>query len=193
MAGKQAKTLTRQQVVAALRRARRGRYPQRDRVMILLSVKAGLRAGEIAKLTWAMLLDADGRLAGCIELHDRAAKKRSGRTIPLHNDLRRELLISRRQTGSDGAVIRSERGGSTGMRPGSVVNWFRRLYRDLGLNGCSSHSGRRTFITNAARLVSKAGGSLRDVQQLAGHRSIEQTQAYIDGSAKAKRRLIYLL
>ena len=51
MAGKQAKILTRQQVRAALQRARRSRYPQRDRVMILLSVKAGLRAGEIAKLT----------------------------------------------------------------------------------------------------------------------------------------------
>src|SRR5258708_32378124 len=82
MPGKQAKTLTRQQVVAALRRARRGRYPQRDRIMILLSVKAGLRAGEIAKLTWSMVLDADGRIADCIELHDSAAKKRSGRTTP---------------------------------------------------------------------------------------------------------------
>src|SRR5256885_16433567 len=112
MAGKQAKTLTRQQVVLALRRARCGRYPQRDRVMILLSVKAGLRAGEIAKLTWTMLLDADGRLADCIELHDRAAKKRSGRTIPLHADLRRELLILRRQTGSDGAGVRFERARS---------------------------------------------------------------------------------
>jgi integrase len=84
MAGKQAKILTRQQIVAAPRRARRGRYPQRDRVMILLSVKAGLRAGEIANLTWPMVLDADGHIANHIELHDRAAKKRSGRIIPLH-------------------------------------------------------------------------------------------------------------
>src|SRR5258708_29325411 len=105
MAGKQAKILSRQQVVAALRHARLGRYPQRDRVMILLSFKAGLRAGEIAKLTWSMILDADGRLAGYIELHDMAAKKRSGRTIPLHPDLRRALLRLRRQTGSGGAVI----------------------------------------------------------------------------------------
>lgn len=193
MPGKQAKVLTRQQVRAALHRARRSRYPQRDRVMILLSVKAGLRAGEIAKLRWSMVLDADGRLGHRIELHDSAAKKRSGRTIPLHPELRRALLLLRRKAGSEGAVIRSERAGERGMRPSSVVNWFRRLYGELGLNGCSSHSGRRTFITNAARLVFKAGGSLRDVQQLAGHQSIEQTQAYIDGSTRAKRRLIEMI
>jgi len=79
------------------------------------------------------------------------------------------------------------------MRPSSVVNWFAQLYRELGLEGCSSHSGRRTFITRAARLVFKVGGSLRDVQQLAGHRSIDQTQAYIEGDTPAKRRLVGLL
>jgi len=132
--------------------------------MVLLSFKAGLRAGEIAKLTWPMLLTADGRIADRIELHDGAAKKASGRSIPLHPALRRELQKLGRN-GVEGAVIPSERGGSQGMRPNSIVNWFRQLYREVGLNGCSSHSGRRTFITNAARLVFKAGGSLRDVQQ----------------------------
>lgn len=193
MAGKQVKTLSRQQVQLALRHVRDGRYPQRDRVMILLSLKAGLRAGEIAKLTWPMVLDPQGRIAKQIELHDRAAKKGSGRTVPLHPDLRRALQRLRRETGAAGAVIRSERRDAEAMRPGSVVNWFRRLYSEIGLKGCSSHSGRRTFITAAARLVYKAGGSLRDVQQLAGHRSIEQTQAYIEGSARAKRRVVELI
>jgi integrase/recombinase XerD len=191
MAGKQAKTLTRQQVVAALRRANRSRYPQRDRVMVLLSFKAGLRAGEIANLTWPMLLDSRGRLSGCIELPDAAAKKRSGRAIPMHPQLVTALKALRQQNGSSGRVIRSERG--VGLQPGSVVNWFARLYGELGFVGCSSHSGRRTFITNAARLVFRAGGSLRDVQQLAGHRSIEQTQGYIDSDTHTKRRLISLL
>ena len=191
MAGKQAKTLSKQQLAAALRRAGRGRYPERDRAIILLSAKAGLRAGEIAKLTWPMVLDSQGRLSGFIELHDYAAKKRSGRTIPMHPELIQALAALREQDGASGPVLRSERGQA--LRPGSVVNWFAQLYRDLGFDGCSSHSGRRTFITNAARLVFKVGGSLRDVQQLAGHRSIEQTQAYIDGSARAKRRLISLL
>ncbi|MBF0325824.1 MAG: site-specific integrase, partial [Alphaproteobacteria bacterium] len=84
MAGRQAKILTRTQERALLRHAASGRYPERDRVMVLLSIKAGLRAGEIARLTWPMVLDPQGRVAERIELHDKAAKKCSGRTIPMH-------------------------------------------------------------------------------------------------------------
>lgn len=192
MAGKQAKLLTPSQVRLALRQASRSRYPARDRTMVLLSLKAGLRAGEIANLTWPMVLDPEGRIGSCIELHDLAAKKGSGRTIPIHPLLHSALVRLRAGAGRGTHVIASERGRG-GMRPQSVVNWFGRLYRDLGLVGCSSHSGRRTFITRAARLVFKVGGSLRDVQQLAGHRSIDQTQAYIEGHTAAKRRLVGLL
>ena len=63
MAGKQAKTLTKQQLAVALAKARQGRFPHRDRVIILLSVLAGLRAGEIAGLTWRMVLTADGKVS----------------------------------------------------------------------------------------------------------------------------------
>jgi integrase len=192
MAGRQAKILTRTQERALLRHGASGRYPERDRVMVLLSIKAGLRAGEIAKLTWPMVLDPQGRISERIELHDKAAKKCSGRTIPMHADLKAALVRLRRVQAGDGpAVIRSERGSA--LRPGSVVNWFRAAYESLGFAGCSSHSGRRTFITAAAKLVSKAGGSLRDVQQLAGHRSIDMTQRYIEGDNQAKRRLIAML
>jgi len=70
----------------------------------------------------------------------------------------------------------------------SVIN-----YTSLGLSGCSSHSGRRTFITHAARKVSEMGGSLRDVQQLAGHTSLAMMQSYIEGATEAKRKLIALI
>ena len=192
MAGKQAKLLSRGQLLAMLRRAKRNRNAERDTVIILLSAKAGLRAGEIAKLTWPMVLDSRGRVGTLIELHDCAAKKGSGRCIPMHTSLRKAL--SGLKAVSDdltGAVVRSERGGQ--MRPRSVVNWFSGLYAELGYDGCSSHSGRRSFITTAARLVHKSGGSLRDVQQLAGHRSIDMTQRYIEGDSDAKRRLVNLL
>ena len=78
------------------------------------------------------------------------------------------------------------------MTPSSIVVWFNRAFRSVGLKGCSSHSGRRTFVTRAARLVHKAGGSLRDVQLLAGHRSIQTTQRYIDGDSDAQRKLVAL-
>lgn len=191
MAGKQAKVLSDHQLRSLLVYISTTRNPDRNAVIALLSVKAGLRAAEIAKLTWTMVLTADGSIADAISLQDKIAKKKSGRTIPMHRALRRALLKLLPHAQTDGAVIRSER--NQPMTPMSIVNWFAIAYRAIGLNGCSSHSGRRTFITRAARIVHKAGGSLRDVQLLAGHKSIEMTQRYIDGSSDAQTRLVSLI
>jgi integrase/recombinase XerD len=190
MAGKQAKILSQQHVDDLLLFANNTRHFERNRVIVLLSVKAGLRAAEIANLTWEMVLDAAGSVGGVIELRDEAAKKGSGRIIPLHADLRAALQVLQ-EPRIQGSVVRSERGGA--MTPISIVNWFAIAYRAVGLAGCSSHSGRRTFITRAARLVHKAGGSLRDVQLLAGHRSIQTTQRYIDGDSDAQRKLVAMI
>ncbi len=191
MPGRQAKVLTPHNLRRMLIYAGRTATPDRDRVIVLLSVKAGLRAAEIAKLTWPMILDSRGRVASQIELADGIAKHGSGRRIPIHPDLRLALAALRRKSCREGPVICSARGGH--MRPNSLVNWFVVMFADLGLQGCSSHSGRRTFITNAARAVHRVGGSLRDVQLLAGHSSIETTQHYIDGNSDAQRRLVSLI
>ena len=70
---------------------------------------------------------------------------------------------------------------------------FVTMFAALNVEGCSSHSGRRTFITSAARNVHRSGGSLRDVQVLAGHRSIEMTQRYIECDTNSQRRLVEML
>jgi integrase len=150
-----------------------------------------LRAGEIANLTWDMVVDGNGQISGLIELADNAAKKRSGRSIPVHPDLVAALAALRQAFPSSKYVITSERGAR--MRPLSIVVWFNRAFKNIGLKGCSSHSGRRTFVTRAARIVHKAGGSLRDVQLLAGHRSIQTTQRYIDGDSDAQRKLVAMI
>lgn len=191
MAGRQAKIISESTYKDLLVFAATTRYPLRNQLIVLLSVKAGLRAGEIANLTWDMVLDPNGEVGWVIELRDWAAKKRSGRKIPIHPDLREALVAWRNCVLPIGALIASERG--QGMRPVSIVNWFARAYRAIGVEGCSSHSGRRTFITRAARLVHKAGGSLRDIQLLAGHRSIQTTQRYIDGDSDAQRKLVAML
>jgi integrase/recombinase XerD len=191
MAGKQAKILSSPDVADLLAFADCTRHPIRNRVIVLLSAKAGLRAGEIANLTWDMVVDAGGEVGTVIELRDHAAKKGSGRLIPMHPDLADALSAWREASAGSSHVVRSERGGP--MTALSIVVWFNRAYRALCLEGCSSHSGRRTFVTRAARLAHKAGGSLRDVQLLAGHRSIQTTQRYIDGDTDAQRKLVSMI
>lgn len=169
------------------------RYPDRDRVIILLSFYAGLRACEIAGLGWPMVLASDGSIAEIATLSQGITKGGAIRSIPLAVKLKTALRRLHRSSGRPltGPVIRSER--DRHMTPCSIVNWFALLYRELGLDGCSSHSGRRTFITRTARLVSKTGGSLRDVQELAGHRALTTTERYIEGDRATQRRLIALL
>jgi integrase len=191
MPGKQAKILSLGDVSDLLVFASCTRHPLRNRVIVLLAAKAGLRAGEIAQLTWDMVLDPTGDIGSVIELRDVAAKNGGGRLIPAHPELREALSAYRSLSTGGGPVIRSERGGP--MMPLSIVVWFNRAFRNIGLNGCSSHSGRRTFITRAARLVHKAGGSLRDVQLLAGHRSIQTTQRYIDGDSDVQPKLVAMI
>lgn len=174
-------------------RASRGRHAIRNKVIVMLSFKAGLRACEIAGLDWAMVLMPGGSIGPSLMIADGIAKNGRGRRVPLHSDLKAALAKLHRLSGRplSGPVIRSQQGGH--MTPRSVVNWFKLLYSDVGLSGCSSHSGRRTFITRTARLAFKAGGCLRDVQELAGHRALTTTERYIEGDRDAQRRLVNML
>ena len=191
---KQAKVLTGAQADATLAYLSGTRNPLRNRLMFLLSLRAGLRAKEIACLTWEMVTTADGSIAREIALHNAASKGRSGRVIPMSKDLRvafeqwrsLHLLAS-----APHWVITTERSDRTSSQ--AIVNAFKCWYAALGFKGCSSHSGRRTFITNAARKISLAGGSLRDVQALAGHSALSTTQRYIEINSDAKRKIVELI
>jgi integrase/recombinase XerD len=188
MPGRQAKLLSKSVVDRCLKILSRRKAADRDRVIFMLSIKAGLRACEIAGLDWSMVTDATGRVGRVMVIEDAIAKKRGGRRIPIDGDLRAALTALGRYRRRSGPLILSSRGGA--MRANSIVNWFVLLFAEASAVGCSSHSGRRTFITHAARNAHRAGASLRDVQLLAGHRSIEVTQGYIDGDSDAQRRLV---
>ncbi|HYC68903.1 site-specific integrase [Brevundimonas sp.] len=189
MPGRQAKLLSDSVIRKALNRIERRPTAARDRVIFLLSVRAGLRACEIAGLDWSMVTDPSGRIANLMTVQDSIAKKGGGRRIPMHDELKRALQAYGRSVHRTGPLLPSARGGDH-LRANSVVNWFVELFSEIGATGCSSHSGRRTFITMSARRAHRAGASLRDVQLLAGHRSIEVTQGYIDGDSDAQRRLV---
>jgi len=188
---KQAKTLCKSQVALLFMMLKGTRYPLRNKVIALLSIKAGLRAKEIANLTWAMVTDAQGQLSFAINLRNTASKGKSGRVIPLNKELKAALQELQKQTSHSPYVVVTER--SEQFSSAAIVNLFAAWFHRIGLQGCSSHSGRRTFITNAARKISMVGGSLRDVQILAGHKALSTTQRYIEADAAAQKRIVDLL
>jgi integrase len=91
----------------------------------------------------------------------------------------------------DQPVIYSIR--SKGLSAATVKDWFRRLYQTWGMEGYSSISGRRTFITRAAQIASEVGGKLCDVQRLAGHASLQTTQRYAEENRAVEWKFIKLL
>ncbi len=198
--GKQAKFLSEPQIKATTQYLSTTRNSLRDAVIFLLSVKSGLRAKEIALLTWQMVTDPEGNIADAIALQNIASKgKNGGRTIPLNKDLKQALQTLKDFAAAKRAekgfpfdlaanVITSERGER--LSANSVAHWFKRLYGGLGFDSCSSHSGRRTAITKWAKNISRAGGSLKDVMEIAGHQNLATTQRYVQGDTAAKRKLV---
>ena len=171
----------------------------RNETIFLFSVRGGLRAKEISQLSWKEVCDSGGEVSDHIRLTDRSSKGKSGRIIPLNKDLRRnliELLDNQRKTYRSfnietSFVVRTERSPFTTSQ--TVVNMFYGWYQRLGLLGCSSHSGRRTFITETSKKISLVGGSLRDIQMMAGHKSLQTTQRYIEGDSDSQRKVVDML
>ena len=191
--GKQAKILNNKQQSMIMSYFDTTRYPVRNKIMFLLSFKAGLRAKELSSLTWSMVCDSEGAISDSINLPNQASKgKYSGRIIPLHKELKHllqifkpdDVLLSQR-------IIKTERDSK--MSAQAIVNFFYCLYKNLNMEGCSSHSGRRTFITNTAKMISQVGGTINDVRQLAGHSSLSTTQRYIEYNTEAHKKVVDMI
>jgi len=196
--GKQSKILTDKQVKTMLFHLGTTRMPIRNQLIFLLSAKSGLRAKEISQLKWSMVVNPDGIIGDTIHLTNSASKGKSGRVIPLNKDVK-DLLVKLSEYENkrhdydvnSSFVIRTERSKSTSAQ--SIVNMFSNWYKDLGFVGCSSHSGRRTFITNLSKKIALVGGTLRDVQSLAGHSNLQTTQRYIEVDTDCQKKLINLI
>lgn len=180
---KKANTLSEKRIKQALAAC----SSHRHRAMFLLSVRAGLRACEVAGLKWAQIDLGDG----CLRL--RTTKGDKPRNVDLNDELAAELRMLRAELHIEhDHVFTNEHTDKGAPITGYTVSaWFRWLYVDkLGWEGFSSHSGRRTFCTNAARNITEAGGSLKDVQNLMGHEDLATTSEYIDVNEDAKRRVV---
>ena len=133
-------------------------------------------------------LDAESDLTDALRLEDKSPKGKSGGVAYISTRLKEALVDLLAISSPIGTILKTKSGKR--FSSAAMTNWFWLLYRDLGFEGCSSHSGRRTAITKWAPTIAQVGGSMRDVQALAQHSSLKQTQKYIEVWPDAMRKVV---
>jgi integrase/recombinase XerD len=159
----------------------RSRVPASDRLKLLLSFKAGLRACEIARMQVNHLTGPEGGPGKTVEVVNGKYGKR--RTIPMHPEIREAFaaFLKAHPTARFVAVSsRKQRGRPKAMSANALTQWFWHLYRAAGFEGASSHSGRRTFGTELAHRLAFHQRTIVDVQELLGHARLDTTACYIE-------------
>jgi integrase/recombinase XerD len=190
---KQAKTLTQQELRRVLDYTATRKHSVRNRALLMTTHLSGMRVGEVASLRNSDVLDAEGNIRNEIRLSAEQTKGNEARVVFVSDKLRKELELYIRSMNN--ATINptlkffySQKRNSDGFTANTLTQFFHYLYKRAGIDGASSHSGRRTFITNLAT----KGVGVRVLMSLAGHRNISTTQAYIDVNDDMKRKAVEL-
>lgn len=186
----QAKTLTEKELKKVLVYISLHKHAARNRAMVLLTHWAGMRVGEVAALRIGDVVAADGSIKTEIRLLPEQTKGRHARNIFLGERLRKELaayVATLKRPSPDKPLFYTQK--KAGFSANTLCQYFHGLYRQVGIDGASSHTGRRTFITN---LASKGVG-VRVMMALAGHRNITTTQRYIDVNDEMQRAAVELV
>ena len=187
----QAKTITPAEIEQLLSHITTRKYAARNRSMMLLTHWAGLRIGEVAG-HWSDVTTIDGLVKYAIRLLPDMTKGRHARTVFVSAKLKAELQAYAAQaTCLDRSYpfFASQKSIKLGFNANSLAQTFALLYEGAGLEGASSHSGRRTFLTNLAN----KGTAIHILKTLAGHRSISTTAAYLYSSPSQLKAAVELV
>lgn len=188
----QAKTLTHQELRRVLDYVATRKHAARNRAMLLITHLAGLRVGEVAALCICDVLDTDGKVRNEIRLDADQTKGSYARVVFISEKLQKELskyLALYKPLNNNQKLFYTQKRMKEGFNANTLTQHFHHLYRKVGIEGASSHSGRRSFITNLA----SQGVSVRVLMSLAGHRNISTTQAYIDVNDNQMRAAVELV
>ncbi|WP_085553763.1 tyrosine-type recombinase/integrase [Azospirillum agricola] len=180
--------LTEQEQKRLLAVIAQGRHAARNRMAVMLSHLAGLRVGEIAALTWGNVLDGNGAVREQIRLDAEITKGGHARVMFVNDRLRKEIERYRRTLGD---AVKAERPllvtqKRTAFSPNTLCQLMGQLYRQAGLDGATSHSGRRWFISKLAH----GGISPKVIMALAGHKHLSTTQRYIEVNDELMRAAV---
>lgn len=173
---KQAKVLTDKEFRRVLSVVADMRFAARNRVALMLSFYAGLRVGEIAALLVRDVVDTRGEAKEQILLRASITKSGEARTVFVAEKLRMELVryVSVQERPFEAPFLLTQK--RTAFTGNSLCQLFGEIYAKAGIDGASSHSGRRWFITRLAN----SGVSAKVIMTLAGHKHLTTTQRYIE-------------
>jgi integrase/recombinase XerD len=191
---KQAKTLTTLELRRVLDYTATRKHSARNRALLMTTHLSGMRVGEVASLRNSDVLDAEGNIRTEIRLSAEQTKGNEARVVFVNDKLRKELeqytrLFDKAAINPVLKFFYSQKKTSDGFTANTLTQFFHYLYKRAGVDGASSHSGRRTFITKLA----SQGVGVRVLMSLAGHRNISTTQAYIDVNDDMKRKAVELV
>ena len=188
---KQAKTLTPAEVRRVMDFIATRPHAARNRAMLLMTHQAGMRVGEVAALRYCDVLNGDGSIRDEIHLSAEQTKGKHSRTVFVNTKMRKELalyVIEVPPKDKSLALFYTQKEPKRGFTANTLSQFFQVLYKAVGLEGASSHSGRRTFATT---LASKGVG-VRVLMRAMGHRNISTTIGYIDASDDMLRNAVNL-
>jgi integrase/recombinase XerD len=198
---KQARVLNEKELNALFRYVATRKYATRDRAILACTYFGGMRIGEVAALSIKDILAADGTIKLEINLTAEQTKGKYGRTVVLAEKLRKELmdyLMTRFDKKELIALHYADAINkpffttqkSEGFSANTLTYTIHMLYKDAGfLDGASSHSGRRSFLTH----LSTKSVPLKVLMELAGHRQAQTTMRYINVTQDMKRAAVELV
>lgn len=195
-----ARVLTEKELNLLLLFVKTRKHAERDRAMVLMTHLAGMRVKEVAATNIGDVLASDGSIRNEIRLTAQQTKGKHARTIVLSEKLRKELLhyLQARFNTKQLIAITATKDINKplfktqkrdGFNANTLCYHFHMLYKAAGLDGASSHSGRRHFLTK----LSSKGVALRTMMELAGHRQAQTTMRYVDVTDDMKRAAVELM
>ena len=189
---KQAKVLNNTEVRKVLDYVATRKHSLRNRALVMMMFNTGMRVSEVASLRIRDVIDTDSNIKNEIRLLAENTKTNEARTVFVNEKLRRELQQYAKllvNTNPNCKFFYSQKRDSDGFTANTLTQHFHYLYKRVGLDGASSHSSRRTFITTLAN----KGIGVRVIMGLSGHKALSSVQCYIDCNSELMRNAVEMV
>lgn len=163
----------------------------RNQAMFALSYYCGLRAKEIASLKVGDVLKADGSIKDVADLSAEQTKGSNGREFYINKHAKQHIaaLIKSMPVVEPHFPLLQVMGKRKAFSANGIAIAMRNIYNDAGFTGCSSHTGRRSAISQLAN----KGVGIRIIQKFSGHRQLQSVQHYLDANEEMVKNAAELL